>query len=76
MRISTNSLASTDNLQAQAPVFALHAKPLVVDRRAVYVGTYNLDPRSRNLGTEVGVVIRDMGQAARVAEALPLRPLL
>jgi putative cardiolipin synthase len=110
VRISTNSLASTDNLQAfsgyrnqreallrlglkiheyrpdpavqrevmqryerlkaEAPVFALHAKTLVVDRRVVYVGTYNLDPRSENLNTEVGVVIHDAGQAARVAAAL------
>jgi putative cardiolipin synthase len=109
IRISTNSLASTDNLQAfsgyfdqreelieagievfeyrpdpqvqaqimsryaarsTAPVFAVHAKTLVVDRNVVYVGTYNLDPRSENLNTEVGVVIHDAGQAAAVAAAI------
>jgi cardiolipin synthase C len=110
IRISTNSLASTDNLQAfsgyldqreellaagievfeyrpdpriqqeimdryaalsaEAPVFALHAKTLVVDRRVVFVGTYNLDPRSENLNTEVGVVIHDGGHAAAVADAI------
>jgi putative cardiolipin synthase len=42
-----------------APVFSLHAKTLVVDGKIAYVGTFNLDPRSENLNTEVGVVIRD-----------------
>ena len=51
-------------------MFALHAKTLVVDRRVVFVGTYNLDPRSENLNTEVGVVIHDLGQAAAVADAI------
>ncbi len=110
VHVSTNSLASTDNLPAfggyrnqretllrlglriheyrpdpaaqqrviarseasrtKPPVFALHAKTLVVDRRTVYVGTFNLDPRSENLNTEVGVVIHDVGQAIEVAAAL------
>jgi putative cardiolipin synthase len=110
IRISTNSLASTDNLKAfsgyldqrekllaagvevfeyrpdpevqhgimsrysalraTAPVFAVHAKTLVVDRRVAFVGTYNLDPRSENLNTEVGVVIHDAQQAAAVAGAI------
>ena len=110
IRISTNSLASTDNLKAfsgyldqrealleagievfeyrpdpqvqqeimdryaqlraEAPVFAVHAKSLVVDGRVAYVGTYNLDPRSENLNTEVGVVIHDAAQAAAVAESI------
>ena len=110
IRISTNSLASTDNLKAfsgyldqreellesgvevfeyrpdpeiqesimdryaelraEAPVFAVHAKSLVVDRRVAYVGTYNLDPRSENLNTEIGVVIHDTAQAAAVADAI------
>lgn len=110
VRINTNSLASTDNLQAfsgyrnqrkelldlgieifefkpapqiqreimqrysamgdAAPVFALHAKTMVVDEKAVYIGTYNLDPRSENLNTEVGVIIHDRGQAKAVAEAI------
>lgn len=45
---------STDN---KPPVFAMHAKTLVVDSATVYIGTFNLDPRSENLNTEVGVII-------------------
>lgn len=106
VRIVTNSLASTDNLQAfsgyhkqrddilaagikvfeykprpavlrslvdrheafgrSIPVFAIHAKTLVVDGRDVYIGTFNLDPRSANLNTEVGALIRDPTIAAQV----------
>ena len=106
VRINTNSLASTDNLQAfsgyrsqrnellkmgveifeyrpdpavqrdlmqrkpatqnKTPVFALHAKTMVVDGRVVYIGTFNLDPRSENLNTEVGVIIRNKALAQAV----------
>ena len=96
VRILTNSLASTDNLQAFSgyrnqrrallkmgldireyrpdpanrsalmsranppatpPLFALHAKSMVVDGGIAYIGTFNLDPRSENLNTEVGVIV-------------------
>lgn len=110
VRISTNSLASTDNLQAfsgyrnqrkellkmgleifeyrpdpaaqrelmqrnpatqnKTPVFALHAKTLVVDTQVVYIGTFNLDPRSENLNTEVGVIIRNQKLAQAVEASI------
>lgn len=110
VRINTNSLASTDNLQAFSgyrsqrrallkmglqifeyrpdpanqrklipaipgkhrapPVFALHAKTLVVDGRTVYIGTFNFDPRSQNLNTEVGVILHDTGVARAVEAAI------
>lgn len=35
----------------------LHAKILVVDRRQVFIGSANMDPRSRKHNTEVGVMI-------------------
>jgi len=97
VRIVTNSLASTDNLQAYSgyhkkrdallaagielhefrpypmvqyrlnerhaelkqhnPVFALHAKTMVIDGESLFIGTFNLDPRSANLNTEIGVQI-------------------
>jgi putative cardiolipin synthase len=39
------------------PVFALHAKSMVVDGKIAYIGTFNFDPRSENLNTEVGVIV-------------------
>lgn len=108
VRISTNSLASTDNIQAfsgyQAqredlleagvelyeymdkpnisqqlidrypriaendPVFAIHAKSMVIDEKIVFVGTFNLDPRSANLNTEVGVLVDSPALARQVSD--------
>jgi len=36
---------------------ALHAKIVIYDRHLVWVGSANFDPRSRNLNTEIGVMI-------------------
>ncbi|HVE90269.1 MAG TPA: phospholipase D family protein [Burkholderiaceae bacterium] len=52
----------------KAPVFSLHAKTLVIDSKIVYIGTFNFDPRSENLNTEVGVIIHDEA-LARAVEA-------
>ena len=41
------------------PIFALHAKSMVIDHSIIFIGTFNLDPRSSNLNTEVGVLIDD-----------------
>ncbi|MDQ3187655.1 MAG: phospholipase D family protein [Pseudomonadota bacterium] len=51
-----------------APVFSLHAKTMVIDAKTVYIGTFNFDPRSENLNTEVGAVIHDEA-LARAVEA-------
>lgn len=110
IRINTNSLASSDNLQASSgyrnqrdtlikmgmsiyeyrpdpavrkkllksaisdkiapPIFALHAKTMVVDSSIAFIGTFNLDPRSENLNTEVGVIVRDAALARAVESAI------
>ena len=36
---------------------SLHAKSMIVDRRRVFVGSANLDPRSRKLNTEMGIIV-------------------
>lgn len=108
--ISTNSLASTDNLSAYSgyekqreeilkagitvyeympypsvqkqlleryhrlkknkPVFALHAKTMIIDAEVLYIGTYNLDPRSENLNTEVGIVVLNKELSSRVIKEI------
>jgi putative cardiolipin synthase len=110
VRISTNSAANNDNLQAIAgyqrqrrrlldagiriheqrplpanmarrmarygakpgiqPIFVMHAKSAVVDRRRVFVGTFNLDPRSMNLNTEAGILAESPKLAQEVALAI------
>jgi len=37
----------------------LHAKTLAVDGLRIFVGSFNLDPRSARLNTELGLVIND-----------------
>jgi putative cardiolipin synthase len=35
----------------------LHAKSFAVDRTTIFVGSFNLDPRSARLNTEMGLLI-------------------
>jgi putative cardiolipin synthase len=51
-----------------SPVFALHAKTMVLDSKIVFIGTFNIDPRSENLNTEVGVIVHNE-VLARAVEA-------
>jgi putative cardiolipin synthase len=48
----------------------LHAKTFAFDRRTIFVGSFNLDPRSRNLNTEIGVLIDCPALASRLPEML------
>jgi putative cardiolipin synthase len=110
IRISTNSLASTDNIQAFSgyqgqrddlldagvelfefmddpnireqlidrypriaennPIFAIHAKSMVIDDKIVFIGTFNLDPRSANLNTEVGMLVESREIARQVSASI------
>jgi putative cardiolipin synthase len=57
-------------LEKSAPVFAIHAKTLVIDGRTLFIGTFNLDPRSSNLNTEVGVLFTDPSLAGQVERGI------
>ena len=48
----------------------LHAKAFAFDRRIGFVGSYNLDPRSNRLNTEMGVVFDCPDLAKRLPEQL------
>jgi putative cardiolipin synthase len=54
---------------------SLHAKTFAVDRKRIFVGSFNLDPRSRDLNTEMGLVIESPALAAeldtRLTETMP-----
>lgn len=49
---------------------SLHAKTFTVDRSRVFVGSFNLDPRSARLNTELGFVIDSPDLARALADAL------
>ena len=46
---------------------SLHAKTFAVDRARVFIGSFNFDPRSANLNTELGFVIESPALACRIA---------
>ena len=48
---------------------ALHGKAAVFDRKTVFIGSFNLDPRSRNLNTEIVFVVRSPQLAAQFLDA-------
>ena len=47
-------------------VYADTAETMVIDGNVLYIGTFNLDPRSTNLNTEVGIVVNN----AKIAQAV------
>ena len=54
------------------PIFSLHAKTMVVDDSIVYIGTFNLDPRSENLNTEVGIIVKHPDLARAVKQEIEI----
>ena len=47
---------------------SLHAKTFVFDRRAVFIGSLNLDPRSVELNTELGIVCESEAMGSDMAD--------
>jgi phosphatidylserine/phosphatidylglycerophosphate/cardiolipin synthase-like enzyme len=48
----------------------IHSKTYVIDQEKVMVGSFNLDPRSANLNTEVGLIIYDHKVALAIEEGI------
>ncbi len=48
---------------------SLHAKTFAIDRQRVFVGSFNLDPRSAALNTESGLVVDSPAMATSIARA-------
>ena len=57
-----------DTPPVEARILGLHAKFIVIDRRTVFVGSLNLDPRSIYINTEMGLLI----ESAELAEAVTI----
>ncbi|WP_425467002.1 phospholipase D family protein [Paracoccus luteus] len=49
---------------------SLHSKTVTVDGERIFIGSFNLDPRSVMLNTEMGVMIESRRVAAQVNEGL------
>ena len=51
---------------------ALHGKAAVFDRKTVFIGSFNLDPRSMNLDTEIVLVVQSPQLAAQFLDAFAI----
>jgi putative cardiolipin synthase len=56
---------SVDNTHA-----GLHTKAAVIDAHTTMIGSFNMDPRSRDLNSEIGLLIRSEAFAATVLRAM------
>jgi len=68
LRPDAGSVRKKWSLLAGRSRVSLHTKAFVADRETVAIGSFNVDPRSIALNTEIVVVIRNPGLAAQVAD--------
>jgi len=54
----------------EKPFSSIHAKSLVIDDDLSYIGSFNFDPRSINLNTEIGVIVRDRAFAKKLRQSI------
>lgn len=54
--------------KAGSSMASLHAKYMVVDQRYVFIGSANLDPRSENLNTEIGIMVESPELARQTSQ--------
>lgn len=47
---------------------SLHAQTMLIDRKAVFVGSFNFDQRSPHINNEIGILFREPDIAAALAE--------
>jgi putative cardiolipin synthase len=48
----------------------LHTKAFLIDREESFIGSLNLDPRSLDINTEMGVVIKSREMTKAIAEVV------
>jgi len=64
---SCRQLLEYDGLECADIKFSLHSKSVVFDRKVVYVGSFNINPRSRYLNTETALIVHSPALAERIA---------
>jgi putative cardiolipin synthase len=67
--IGSGSTASGSRPVVIASGSSLHAKTFAVDGRRMFVGSFNFDPRSVSLNTELGFLVESRAQAGALHDA-------
>ena len=62
-------IAGDQRVGIESAKSTLHAKAFVVDRKRVFIGSFNWNQRSENVDTEMGVIIESEALAKQFAEA-------
>jgi len=62
-----------ENFAAAGARATMHTKAFLVDRKEVFIGSFNFDPRSANLNTESGVIIRSERMARQFGDLVDSR---
>jgi len=65
-RIDASSREVYEARGHRAESFTVHAKVLIFDRQRVFVGTFNMDPRSMFINTEIGLLIESPSLAEEI----------
>ena len=68
MKSKLNKFGKSKNKYLGSSKSSLHAKYFIMDRKYIFIGSLNLDPRSVFENTEIGVLITDKGTGRVVAE--------
>jgi putative cardiolipin synthase len=66
---ATGELHERESRYGSSSSAALHAKTFAVDRERIFVGSFNFDPRSELVNTEMGLVVDSAPLAQRLAAA-------
>ena len=64
------ALFTDEQLEENKTSFGLHAKTVVFDRKITFVGSFNVDPRSVNLNSEMGWLVESETLANAVADSI------
>ena len=59
-----------DTPPVTAQFIGLHKKASVIDRKRVYIGSLNLDPRSMDINTEMAIIVESEELAGQMADLL------
>jgi len=64
------NVRGSEIVSAEDSKTTLHTKAFIVDRREIFIGSFNFDPRSANINTELGVIIQSPELAVQATTLL------
>lgn len=64
------TLKSLERLKIGLSRSSLHTKAFLIDREKLFIGSFNWDPRSANINTEMGIVLDSPGLATEAGDGL------